>query len=344
MKPGEKRFVCARENELVLYFVKNMMLDFDSAYQLIQRYDTITIFGHAMPDGDCYGSQIALREMILAAFPNKKVYAVGSGLPAFFERISPMDEVSDETIKESLAILVDVSCLRRVEDPRVFTAKDFMKFDHHQPNKELEAFDGLSIVDPARIAAAEILTEFALYEGWPISKKAAECLYLGICTDSGHFTYHGTTKRTMQIIRILKRCGIHVRSIEKIAYYETPEVKRTKFTIRRNARHKGNVCYAVLTQEMCEKCGITPQKALRLVNALAVVHGSAHTYALFVYFAPDQINVELRSNKGYPVHGVAKSFGGGGHRYASGCTIDPNVTPIDEVIEAMRKLRRDEHA
>ena len=321
-----------------------MMLDFDSAYQLIQAHDVITIFGHAMPDGDCYGSQIALREIIRENFPGKKAYAVGSGLPAFFSRLCPMDEVDEETIANSLAIIVDVSCLRRVEDPRVSSAKAFLKFDHHQPNKDLEPFEGVSASDPERIAAAEILAEFALAKNLKINRLAAECLYLGICTDSGHFTYHGTTKRTMEIIRMLKRIGIHVRSIEKIAYYEPPEIRRTKAYIRHNAKRRGSICYCFLTEEMCASCGVTPQKALRLVNALASVHRSASAYALFVRFDANQVNVELRSNKGYPVHGVAKSFGGGGHRFASGCTIDPNVTGVMEVVEAMRKIRRDDDA
>ena len=320
------------------------MLDFASAKKLIEEHDVITIFGHAMPDGDCYGCQIALRELIKDTYPNKKVYAVGSGLPAFFERLSPMDIVSDEVIASSLAILVDVSCLRRVEDQRVWSARAFLKFDHHQPNKEHEPFDGLSIVDPERIAAAEILAEFAFEQGLKISTLAAECMYLGMCTDSGHFTYHGTTKRTMQITRMLKRYGIGIRSIEKIAYYEPAEVKRAKAFIRRKSKRKDNVCYCVLTEEMCASCGVSPQKALKLVNALAVVHRSAKTYALFVYFSPNQVNVELRSNKGYPVHGVAKQFHGGGHRFASGCTIDPSVEGVLDVVNAMNGIRRENDA
>ena len=38
----------------------------------ISEYDSIVIFGHVNPDGDCYGSQIGLKNAILDNFNNKK--------------------------------------------------------------------------------------------------------------------------------------------------------------------------------------------------------------------------------------------------------------------------------
>ena len=335
-------FLCNREVGIVLYSVTDMNLDFGPAIQLLKDFDVITIYGHAMPDGDCYGSQLGLRELIKDNFPGKKVYMVGSGMPAFFQRLAPMDEVDEATIASSLAILVDVSCLRRVEDPRVSKAKAFLKFDHHQLNEVLEPFDGTAVVDSTRIAASEIIAEMALEHGWNISKMAAEALYLGICTDSGRFMYHGTTETTMRIVEELKKRGAHARAIEKIAYYQPPEIIKLKAKIRRRAKRYKDVCYCVLTPKAYQSCGVEAPVALRCVNALNKVHQDAHCYALFVFFDDAIINVELRSNKGYPVHEVAKAFGGGGHRYASGCTIDDRTTRVEEVLEAMNRLRRDE--
>ncbi len=318
------------------------MLNFDAVIQQFEKYDTITIFGHAMPDGDCYGSQLGLRELLRARYPDKKVYMVGSGLPAFFERLAPMDEVDEAIIASSLAVLVDVSCLRRVEDPRVFLAKEAVKFDHHQPNDELEPFEGVAIVDSNRIAAAEIIADMALENGWTISTMAAEALYLGMCTDSGHFAYFGTTAHTMDVVSALKKIGIRVRSLEQIAYYQPPKITHLKAKIRRRAKAYGDVCYCILPQKAYESCGVTAPEALHCVNALSKAYATSRCYALFVYFAPDLINVELRSNKGYPVHGVAKSFGGGGHRFAAGCTIDGTTHRVEDVLEAMNTIRREE--
>jgi len=318
------------------------MLDFGPAIELIKSHDVITIYGHAMPDGDCYGSQLGLRELIRENFPGKEVYMVGSGLPEFFDRLAPMDIVDEETIAKSLAIIVDVSCLRRVEDPRVFKAKAFLKFDHHQLNPELEPFEWVSIVDPNRIAACEIIVDMAVEHKMKITPLAAEALYLGMCTDSGRFIYHGTTPHTLQLRDMLKRRGVHVRSLLKIAYYESPERIRLKNKIRHMAKMYGNIRYCFLKKETCEKFGVSLQDALHLVNCLSSKRDEIHSYALFVDFGNGDVNVELRSNKGYPVHGVAVSFGGGGHRFASGCTIPFGEEHMYHVLEALNNVPREE--
>ena len=38
----------------------------------IKEYKTIIIHGHLRPDGDCYGSQFGLKDIIKSSFPEKK--------------------------------------------------------------------------------------------------------------------------------------------------------------------------------------------------------------------------------------------------------------------------------
>ena len=42
----------------------------------IQKADSIVILRHELPDPDSIGSQIALKKIIEATYPNKKVYAL----------------------------------------------------------------------------------------------------------------------------------------------------------------------------------------------------------------------------------------------------------------------------
>ena len=315
---------------------------FEAAHKLIETHDVITIHGHAMPDGDCYGSQIALKSMILGRYPEKKVYIIGSGLPSFFDKMGEMDQVSDDVIASSLVILVDVSCLRRAEDSRCFSGKAFLKFDHHRPNEEHEAFDGVAVVDYRRIAACEILYEFAEAMGYPISNTAAAAIYLGIVTDSGRFAYFGTTKRTMEIIGKIRRRGIKTKSIEGIAFYRPPRIRSFITYIRRKSRYYHSVRYVILKKEDCLSRDVTPEEALHLVNSMKVSDERTHTYCLLVYFDENLVKAELRSNRGYAVHGVAVAFNGGGHRFASGCEVYPKDDPdgIKRLLRELDKLER----
>ncbi len=295
------------------------MITLEQLKRKIEDADIITIWGHCIPDGDCYGCQIGLREIIKENYPNKTVLAIGSGLPPFFNRLSQMDIVDEDTIKRSLAILVDVSCLRRVEDKRVFLAKDFAKIDHHNPNKSGEEFPYPSVyVDHQKVSCAEIVEAFAFENGLRMNKLAAEALYLGIVTDSGCFRFYGTNKGTFAAVKRLAEYKIDPISIRNIAFYEDAKTKAFKKYLRGNAQILGRVCYVYVTPEEYLGFGLTYEEAGSLVNCLETKN--TEIYCLFTEDGNGEVRGELRSNKGYPVQPVATEFHGGGHLFAAGTT------------------------
>ena len=316
------------------------MATLQELYNIIKENDVITLWGHTLPDGDCYGSQIALKNLIKDTFPNKKVFACGSGLPAFFSRLGEMDHPSIEEIEASLAILVDVSCLQRVEFQEVRKCKTFIKFDHHCLNPLHEPFNWPNYVDNKRIAAAEIIADMAIENGMKFSKIAAEAIYLGMATDSGRFLYHGTTAHTFELIKFLYQQGADLKEILDIAYYERDDVKRFKAFLKRSAKYKGQVDYCLIHKEDYKRFNVTYEEAGSFVNAIAGVHRKP-IYVLATEDEHGDYRVELRSNKLYPVHPTATKFGGGGHRYASGCNIINNSPTMDEILDALNQVEQD---
>ena len=127
-------------------------------YRLIKKNDIITLYGHINPDCDCYASSLALREIIKDNFPGKKVYALGYGSEALYDRLTCYDEVSDDVIKSSLAIECDCSEIDRVSEQRIRLAKQIAKIDHHIESKP---FIGVKWVDTSAIACAQMIAEFA---------------------------------------------------------------------------------------------------------------------------------------------------------------------------------------
>ena len=83
---------------------------FEKILSLIEKYDTVVIHRHKNPDGDALGSQIGLKHILRATYPQKTILAVGDAAGRFaFMEDSTMDTVADETYANALAILLDTS-------------------------------------------------------------------------------------------------------------------------------------------------------------------------------------------------------------------------------------------
>ena len=287
-------------------------------YKLIKKNDVITIYGHINPDPDCYGSSLALREIIKDNFPNKKVYALGFGTEKLYDRLTKYDEVDDETIKQSLGILCDCSEIERISEPRVRLAKQIIKIDHHLESKP---FIGVKWVDTNSIACAQMIAEMAFSYHLKVSKLAAELIYLGICTDSGRFRYAPTNEKTHRIIAKLYELGIEPKSIFSILYQsEESFVKYQALIVTKFKKTKHNVIYCFMDAPDYEQYGLKYDQISKNVNVLGNVIGCP-IWVLFTRSPEGQIRIEFRSN-GLDVQKVAVKYGGGGHRQAAGARLE----------------------
>ena len=112
------------------YARRNTM--FQKIFNLIQKYDTIIIHRHNKPDGDAIGSQVGLKHILMANFPEKTVYAVGDD-PRFFGFVqgSQMDTVADSAYENALAIILDCGASALISDSRYSLAPATARMDHH---------------------------------------------------------------------------------------------------------------------------------------------------------------------------------------------------------------------
>ena len=105
-------------------------MSFDLVYQKIKDYQTIIIFGYKRPDGDCYGSQNGLKDIIKSTFPMKSVFVVGEKVDNL-SFIGQMDQIEDDIFPQALAIVVDTATRDRISDSRYKLCKEIIKIDHH---------------------------------------------------------------------------------------------------------------------------------------------------------------------------------------------------------------------
>ena len=292
---------------------------FEELRQIIEANDSIVIFGHIFPDGDCYGSQIGLRDLLRLNYPNKKVYAVGSGLHRFFKLMGEMDKVSDETIKESLAILLDGNDVSRMEDARVSTAKEFIKIDHHIENYRFT--EGKFVINNNANSTAEMILQMAKECSWKFNPTISNALFLGILTDSGRFQYIEDFPLSFHEVAFLCENGANPKAINDILNLTVESALKFKGYVFNNYKKtKAGVIYLTFKNKTLKRLRVSPNKAGTMVNLLSNVVGYP-IWAFFCENADGTCHAEFRSS-GPGVQPIVAKYGGGGHYLAAGVTLD----------------------
>ncbi|MBU4690269.1 bifunctional oligoribonuclease/PAP phosphatase NrnA [Mycoplasma sp. ES3157-GEN-MYC] len=302
------------------------------AAKKLEQYDSIVIFHHIRPDGDCLGSQFGLRELLRENYPNKKVYAIGnsSGLFSNFLDLD-FDEIpSDEILKKSLGVVVDANQKERIFNREVLDKNLFaetLRIDHH-PNED--DLDKVTVwLEENRIAAAEMIAELAFQMKWKITEKAANFVFLGIVTDSGRFQFSDTSARTHELVAHLYKNNLNAEKIFLGLAQTSLEDLKVQSTLMSSLKTKGQVAYIQVDYKTTANLGKKPNDMAR-PNMIGNIKG----YPIWVSFNEEEngmIRCEYRSN-GPIVRNVALKWGGGGHDRASGSMIS-TFDDVEKVID-----------
>ena len=291
---------------------------FESIIALIEQYDKIIIHRHTKPDGDAMGSQIGLKKLIEANYPDKKVLCVGDGAGryAFVQKDAP-DTVSDEDFHGALAIILDTSAKALISDNRYETADATARIDHHIFCEKIAQTE---VTDTSFESCCSLITALAMEAGWSMTREAATALYTGMVTDSGRFRYDSTTPETLRRAAFLLEAGIDTQDIYRNLYSDdfsyirlrASFVLKVKFT-------ENNVAYIYTTAQEAEECGVD---TFTISRGMVGVMGEIRGVDIWVTFTETEQGVlcELRSSR-YNVNPVAVKYGGGGHEKASGATV-----------------------
>lgn len=302
----------------------------------IKEYDTIIIHRHTKPDGDALGSQMGLKEAILETFKHKKVYAVGDEMERY-KFIGRVDEITDETYKSSLAIVLDCGAEHLISDERYKLADYIIKIDHHIPQG---AYGDMQIVKQEFESCAGLIAHFLLKESFIITNKAATQLFTGIVTDSGRFRYSSTSSKTFDIASKLYKIGVQSDLIYNNIYSEKLSIIKFRALLVSKFEIIKNVAFLKNTKEdvalYMEKYQVTTFDISRgMVNIMSGIEG-IDIWVNFTQDLNDEIYVEIRSN-GYNINQIACKYGGGGHLMASGCTV-PDFETADRLIKDLNEL------
>jgi phosphoesterase RecJ-like protein len=312
------------------------LLSIPEARAVLQRLDRFVLTTHTNPDGDALGSEYALAHALRTAGKTVTVIncdPVPSNLAylntdALYQVYDPA--IHDGTIADAGAIVVvdlnDVSRIRQMAPSVRASEAHKLVVDHHLDPR---AFADGYLLDQRACATAEIL--FALFEDWlPLDESIATGLYTGIMTDTGSFRFERTTPRVHRIAALLLEAGVNPTLIYRRVYDEYP-VGRSLLLGRVLAGMQtvcnGKATILRVSQRDLEETGCTPPDLDSVVNYGLGIRGVEAT--VMITEMPDCVKLNFRSRGSTSVHALAQAFGGGGHRFAAGATV--NGATVNEV-------------
>ena len=302
------------------------MKDFATYLEGVQ---TVAIAGHVRPDGDCVGSCLATYNYIKDNYPKIEVALYLQPIPNIFKFLSRADEIMhscEEDKTYDLFIAQDCGDLKRLGDAAKYfeTAKKTICVDHHVSN---DNFADENYIFPYASSASELV--FGLIGEKSITKKIAECIYVGMVHDTGVFQYSCTSAKTMEIAGKLMEMGIDFSKIvDETFYTKTFEQNQILGKALLNSRLllDGKMIASFITMEEMKQYHVLPKHLDGIVNQLRVTKGVEA--AVFLYENEDgSYKVSTRSNGLVNVAELAVRFGGGGHERAAGFSMEG--TPED---------------
>lgn len=301
----------------------------------IKKFDSIVITRHIGPDPDALGAELGLKEIILTAFPNKKVYAVGAPA-AKFKYLGILDKLPEDfKFDEALLIILDTPDRKRIDgvDPTVF--KDTIKIDHHP---FIEKVCNLELIDELSSSTCEIIIDLFMKAKWEINQSAAEKLFTGLIADNNRFLFnHGNESiiKTFDVVkRLLQITNLDVTPIYAKLYMRSVNEMKLQGYISQNMTITDNgVGYIKLMDETIKEFNVDSGSAGNMVNNFNFIDGVLVWLMITEDVKLDLIRINIRS-RGPIINTIAEQYNGGGHKYASGA----RVKTYDEVAKIIEKL------
>lgn len=299
----------------------------------IKEYKTIIIHGHLRPDGDCYGSQFGLKDIIKSSFPEKEVYVVGQ-TSDYVSFVGTPDIIDDSKYEGSLVIVVDTATESRISDPRYKLGRELIKIDHHIP---VDQYGDIIWVDTNFPSCAQMIAYFyyRFKDELKLSKTGAVAMYTGIVTDTGRFRFRGVDELTHQSAGMLITKGVEPDEVDFKLSQETLDMVQLKGKVLTGfERSTEGFIYFKMTRDIIEEYGVTDEQAASMVSVLGGIENHP-VWALIIEYPGNEVRVRLRSN-GPTISDVANQFEGGGHAKAAGARLN-SWEDLPKLVEAVNQ-------
>ncbi|HUN24200.1 MAG TPA: bifunctional oligoribonuclease/PAP phosphatase NrnA [Anaerolineales bacterium] len=293
--------------------------DLDSLRQVLENPTPVGIVTHVSPDGDAFGSMLAMTLALRARGRTVLPICADELTPNFgyLPLYSDIQRYAPPHIQNF--IVVDAADIRRIgEANNHIQGKPDLNIDHHVSNTR---FANLNLVNAEASATAEYLYDLFVALGWEVTSEMAECLLTGIVTDTLGFRTPSTTPHTLQVVQKLTETGASLQAMIDLSMNRRSfQAIRLWGQVLSKAHMEDGLVWSTVTDTDRSKSGYSALGDADVINVMSTVR-DADVVVLFVEKPNREVKISWRSLTGLDVSSLAQEFGGGGHVAAAGANL-----------------------
>lgn len=308
------------------------------------KCDYLQICGHTSPDGDCIGSQLAMKLALESLGKRVDVLlALKEPAPKSFEFLEGFNCLTySGHVKETADgfLMIDVPNEKRMgyaaskkleATPKTFT------LDHHaEPQRATQ----LTYTDTSAASTTVLVWELLDYLGAKKTIEIAACCFTGLATDTGNFQYQNADLRAFKAAAEMVEAGAVPSVVSENVYMRkslASYVLQNKVVDNMEIFADGAGAISSISLEEFAATGADKSDFDSMINVLRSLDGTK-----IVAMAREEktfVKLSFRALGDYDMRVVAGKFGGGGHRGAAGAVIEK---PMPEVLELVKQAIAEE--
>ena len=313
--------------------------------EMLDDANNLILSTHMNPDGDGIGSQLAM-----AGYLKKhgKKFSIFNPSPVpedlhFLTEYADFKHYDRPSHKHllplaDLVVIFDIGEYDRLgylgEDLKE-TDLPLLSIDHH-PHREPNGFSH-AVHDVSACATGYLIYEFLKYangsaEG--LSEGAAKGLYVALMTDTGSFRFNNTDAAAHDMAGELIKMGVKPHELYQKVYESMPMEKvRLLGASLENIRLAGGgrLAWFTITQDMIDEAGASNEHVGGFTDTVRSVKG-VEVAVMIHELSERRTRLNFRSKGRVTIDGLAREFGGGGHRFAAGAVVDQPLEIVREAI------------
>lgn len=325
----------------------------DRIRELLTRSERVVITCHLTPDGDAIGSSLGLLHTLSAIgkhvsivtpdmVPKSLLFLPGAKEAVAYTR---HEEFATRLLNEAdLIFCLDFNEPRRVDrlEQALLGAKaPKVLIDHHlHPGDFADVIISHPEASSTSMLVFRVLCRLELFDR--IDRQAAECIFTGMMTDTGNFSYNSNEPDLYIVIAELLKKGI-----DKDRLYQRACNTFSESSLRLNG-YALSEKMELLADHRCSLITLEADELQRFSYEKGDTEGLVNKplampeiiWSVYLREDPGQIKVSMRSKGSFPVNEVCKQvFGGGGHLNAAGAEFKGSLTEcIATLREAMPRF------